>query len=103
MVLENSNKTEWEPPAEHVPKPSATGSERLSMSKFSLNMDPFYFSIGSTYSDQNLITTAGQTLWMMDRYTQIDFKLNSHKLYGLGERNRGFALDEGTWTMWANG
>jgi hypothetical protein len=103
MLLQNNKTEAWEPPSDAVNKPTADGSQRLSMSKFKLNKKPFSFSIGSTYSDKELFTTEGQTTWMMDRFIQIDFKINSQKLYGLGERNRGFALDQGTWTMWANG
>lgn len=103
MVLESANKTNWEPPAEHVPKPTPDASQRLAMSNFYLNKKPFYFSIGSTFSSNTLITTEGQTTWLMDKYIQVDFMIHSQKIFGLGERNRGFALDQGTWTMWANG
>ena len=27
----------------------------------------------------------------------------SGRIYGLGERTREFSLQQGTWTMWANG
>jgi alpha-glucosidase (family GH31 glycosyl hydrolase) len=39
----------------------------------------------------------------MDKYMQVDFRLPSQRIFGLGERNREFALTEGAWTMWANG
>ena len=44
-----------------------------------------------------------QTFYMTDKFIQMDFKLPSQRVYGLGERNRKFNLEEGTWTMWANG
>ena len=40
---------------------------------------------------------------MMDKYMQLDMNLPTRRIYGLGERNRNFTLEEGTWTMWANG
>lgn len=73
------------------------------MSNFKLNSNPFYFEIGSTESSEMLISTMNQTTFLMDKYLQVDFKLGSQKIYGLGERNRGFKLTQGVWTMWANG
>ena len=40
---------------------------------------------------------------MMSKYTQMDLQLPTRRIYGLGERKRELTLDEGTWTMWANG
>lgn len=40
---------------------------------------------------------------MTNKFIQMDFKLPSQRIYGLGERNKKFNLEEGTWTMWANG
>lgn len=40
---------------------------------------------------------------MADKYIQIDFKLASQRVYGLGERVHEFGLGEGVWTMWAKG
>lgn len=39
----------------------------------------------------------------MDKYIQMDMRLPTQRIYGLGERKREFQLTEGTWTMWANG
>jgi len=39
---------------------------------------------------------------MTDKYIQLDLNLPSQRIYGLGERNHEFGLEEGTWTMWAN-
>jgi len=33
----------------------------------------------------------------------MDMQLPSRRIFGLGERNREFLLEQGTWTMWANG
>lgn len=32
---------------------------------------------------------------------QLDLILPSQRIFGLGQRNREFALTEGTWTMWS--
>jgi hypothetical protein len=103
MVLQNRNKTVWDPPSEHVNKPNVDGAQRLSMSNFKLNRNPFYFEIGSTESSETVVSTMNQTTFLMDKFLQVDFKLGSQKIFGLGERNRGFKLTQGVWTMWANG
>jgi len=38
---------------------------------------------------------------MQDKYTQIDMAVPSNRIYGLGERESGFALGEGAWSMWS--
>lgn len=50
-----------------------------------------------------LLDTEGGNFVMMDKYLQLDLTLPSRRIYGLGERNTNFTLQEGTWTMWANG
>lgn len=67
--------------------------------------DKLEFSFSDKRFDQDVtyLTTENQTLLMMDKYIQMDFKLSSQRIFGFGERNREFALGEGTWTMWANG
>lgn len=76
---------------------------RLDMNGFKMNFNPFSFSFSSTRSSDVLVSTEDQTFYMTDKFIQMDFKLPSQRIYGLGERNRKFNLEEGTWTMWANG
>lgn len=103
MILEDNDKARWEPPKDIVGWKGQDDSQRLAMSNFKLNLNPFSFEIGSTYSDKTLITTQNLTCYLLDKYMQIDFLLPSQNLYGLGERKREFKLGQGTWTMWANG
>ena len=49
------------------------------------------------------VDTEGLNLAYMDKYIQMDFKLPSQRVFGLGERVREFNLKSGTWTMWSNG
>ena len=102
MLLTDADNERWEPPAAVVNKPGADRQLRLDMSRFKMQAEPFGFEIGSTYTDQTLVSTTGETLLLMDKYLQIDFRLPTQRIFGLGERKRGFALEEGTWTMWAN-
>lgn len=103
MLLTDDTIKRWEPPADIVSMTPADHSLRLDMSEFKLQMNPFGFSIGSTYTDETLVSTIGETCYLMDKYMQVDFNLPSMRIFGLGERNREFALTEGAWTMWANG
>ena len=75
---------------------------RLDVCGAKLFMDPFGFQFG-TDADNFLLSTEKSTMVMYDKYMQLDIKLPSRRIYGLGERNGEFALKEGTWTMWANG
>jgi len=103
MMLHDNKKERWEPPADLVGFRGNDPAQRLAMSNFKLEMNPFSFSIGSTYSDKTLITTKDQACYLLDKYMQIDFMLPSQNIFGFGERKREFKLGEGTWTMWANG
>lgn len=103
MVLEDNDSQRWEPSYDVVGYRGNDPNQRLDMSNFDLQLNPFGFSIGSTYTDETLISTKGETVYLMDKYMQADFQLPSQRIYGLGERNREFALSQGTWTMWASG
>lgn len=63
----------------------------------------FGFEFNDDINGQTYLTTKDQAFIMQDKYMQLDMKLPSRRIYGLGERNTGFLLGEGTWTMWANG
>ena len=78
---------------------------RLDQVGLKVKSNPFSFSFNDerAQSSQELLSTEGQSLFLMDKYLQMDFKLPSQRIFGLGERNREFLLEEGTWTMWAVG
>jgi alpha-glucosidase len=74
------------------------------MCGFSLFEDgPFGFSFSDDRTGETVLTTKDGAFIMQNKYMQLDMKLPSRKIFGLGERNTGFRLGEGTWTMWANG
>jgi alpha-glucosidase (family GH31 glycosyl hydrolase) len=73
------------------------------MCNFKLFDDPFGFQFSSNKDGEPIVHTNGSTIVYFDKYIQLDLQLPSQNIYGLGERNREFTLDEGTWTMWANG
>ena len=71
---------------------------------FDYSLNPFSFSFTDPTDLSNVfLTTENQTLFFLDKYIQMDFKLPSQRLYGLGERVHEFGLTQGTWTMWAIG
>ena len=65
--------------------------------------DTFSFKFTSTRDGTPLVSSEGGNFLMLDKYVQLDLNLPSQRVYGLGERQREFNLDQGTWTMWANG
>ena len=69
----------------------------------SYQKEPFGFMINSTLDNQALVSTVGKTFYLTEKYLEIDFLLPTQNLFGFGERNHEFKLDEGTWTMWASG
>ena len=73
------------------------------MSGLHVSYNPFEFYYQETSSDEILIDSRGQAFVFEDKFMQIDFKLPTQKIYGLGERSREFSLSEGAWTMFANG
>lgn len=63
---------------------------------------PFSFKFVDNRNRNNTFIHMEQSnFFMTDKYLQLDLQLPSQRLYGLGERNREFALTEGTWTMWS--
>lgn len=93
MYLADNEAERWEPPYEYVGMKDRDPYQRLSMSNFDLQANPFGFSIGSTYTEETLLSTKGETCYIMDKYLQVDFALPSQRIFGLGERNREFLLD----------
>jgi alpha-glucosidase (family GH31 glycosyl hydrolase) len=74
---------------------------KLNSLGFQLHEGKFGFDFRSFRNKQTYITTNDCAFVMMDKYFQMDMVLPSRRIYGLGERNRNFTLDEGTYTMWA--
>jgi hypothetical protein len=65
----------------------------------------FGFEIRSTRTEgETLVALSNVSDFVMsDKFMQIDLQVPTARIYGFGERQRQFTLDEGTWTMWANG
>lgn len=74
------------------------------MNGLTVETNPFSFTFTDTRNSSNvLLHTKDSNFFMMKKYMQLDLQLPSQRIYGLGERQREFTLEEGTWTMWANG
>lgn len=78
----------WDIPEDVVAKDKEDIAGRLNMSNFKVSTDPFWFQFGisSGSSSEVLIDTKDQALVMMDKFIQIDMKLPTQKIFGLGER-----------------
>lgn len=104
MVITDADSKRYSIPEMSVPKPKGEDSMRLDMLGVKFATDPFSFTFKDPVNpDRVLLTTKDQSLVFMDKFIQMDFKLPSQRIYGLGERVHDFQLTEGTWTMWAVG
>jgi len=76
----------------------------LDTAGFRMFKDPFGFEFRSTRQPNVVnVHTNGSDLILTDKFMQLDLQMPSGRIYGLGERQREFSLETGTWTMWANG
>lgn len=84
---------------------SASVEMSLDMVGFNLTADPFGFELRSTRTEGDVLVAISNysNFVMSDKFMQLDLQVPSQRIYGFGERQRQFTLDEGTWTMWANG
>lgn len=107
LWLDDAENARFSPPDDAVVRPGQDGTARNDMNGMTMNTDsdqPFSFKFTDNKNSSNvLLDTKGGNFLMMDKYMQLDMNLPSRRIYGLGERNRNFTLEEGTWTMWANG
>ena len=88
-------------------KPVTNPTMRLDMCGFEYFAEPFGFQFTKMWKGADkanvVLSTKNSAFIMYDKYIQMDINLPSRRIYGLGERQRQFLLEEGTWTMWANG
>lgn len=104
MLMTDAENYRYSIPEKMANKPRAKDNMRLDMCGFELLKNPFGFQFVDSRNPDNIyITTKNASFVMYDKYIQMDLHLQSRRIFGLGERNREFALKEGTWTMWANG
>lgn len=79
---------------------------RLEMLGFQLYDDTFEnfgFRLRDVQNNNILLDTINQTLIFSDKYIQMDYKLPSQYIYGLGDRVHEFRLSEGAFNMWSSG
>lgn len=105
LTFQDGSKTKFSPPADLVKTRDASVEMSLDMVGFNLTSDPFGFELRSTRTEGDVLVamTNASDFVMSDKFMQVDFQVPTQRIYGFGERQRQFTLDEGTWTMWANG
>ena len=107
LWMDDAANPRFSPPLDSVNRPNEAQSigMRNDMNGMSISTKKgFSFKFLDNRNSSNvLLDSEGGNFIMMDKYTQMDMNLPSRRIYGLGERNRNFTLEEGTWTMWANG
>ncbi len=73
--------------------------------KFTNKSEPFSFSLSDPQTDELWVTTKDRSLICMDKFLQMGFLIKSHKVWGIGERVRGFDFppEEANFTGWNRG
>ena len=78
FTLTDNDNARFEIPDTIVPKPKDDQSMRLDMLGFKYNLNPFSISFSDPTDSTNVfVTTESQTLFFLDKYIQVDFKLPS--------------------------
>lgn len=94
----------YSPPKDVVTKLSIDKNMRVEMGGLQVFQQPFGFQFSDPARPNDVIMhTNDSTLVVMDKYIQLDLQLPTKRIFGLGERKSNFLLQEGAWTMWANG
>lgn len=52
------------------------------------------------HNNFDYVTTQGEPFLFMNYFVQIGYKIESQRLFGLGERTRTFQLQEGSYIMY---
>lgn len=93
LRLDDANHQRYVVPEQAVSRPMNQWSLNLEMVGFKMFTDPFGFEFLSFRDQSKPIVSARNTSFvMMDKYIQLDLKLPSRRIYGLGERMREFTL-----------
>ncbi len=78
LTLSEHNEDRFNVPDSAVPKPNKDTSMRLEALGFNISADPFYFEFKDvTQKDNWYVTTKDMTLYMTDKFMQVDFLLPS--------------------------
>ena len=64
------------------------------------NQNKFFMRLYDHNNKLDYATTEGQSLLVMKYYIQIGYKLESQRLFGLGERTTNFQLSPGTYVIY---
>ena len=94
----------WTVPDYLTERAKCDKSMRLSFGEFHVDEAPFGFSLRNpTHRNTLWLSTENRNLVLTDNYLEIGFEIDSHEIFGWGERTRDFLLDEGDYTIWPTG
>lgn len=94
----------WTVPSNLVERTTCDKSMRLSFGGFRVDEAPFGFSLRNpTHRNTLWLSSENRNLVMTDNYMEVGFELDSHEIFGWGERTRDFMLEEGEYSIWPTG
>ena len=101
LSLSADGEERFDIPEPIVPKLTPKEQYRLDMANFQFDDTPFSFSFASPRTGEKLIDSFNQTFVVQDKFVQVDMVIPTGHVYGFGEREAGFELGQGAWTMWS--
>ena len=106
VAITDADSNRFSIPNSMVPQYLGSQNMRLEMLGVSLadSKTTFGFKMVDVTNSSNwLVDTTGQTLLFSDKYIQMDYKLPSQNVYGLGDRVHFFKLRPGAYSLWSSG
>ena len=93
----------WELPQELLGTTKDDYGMRLIWANFETNKDPAGLQISNPETKQLYLSTKNRNFAFMDKYIEQGFELDSRHIFGFGERQKTFELNEGEYSSWASG
>lgn len=103
ILMKDLNNSRWEVPelCNDYLLNYTKGDYKTSNINFTNN--PFTLSVKGSQGTEPFISLFNERLRYFDKFIEFDVKLQTNRLFGLGERAAHFALPPGTYTIWNHG
>jgi len=85
------------------PRKAESHESRLSQVGFEYADGPFSFKFRNIYNNETLINTEKRKFVVSEKFSEIGMVLPTKRIFGLGQGNRQFMLQNGTYSLWSKG